>query len=123
CILAIGIPLNKVVMSSAMVFLALNFVLEGDYKTKISRLFNSTPFLLIAGFFLLHLIGLLWTSNFDYAWHDIRVKLPFFVVPLILIAQPIKNKKHLYYVLTAFVAITVITSLINIILYQDWMDS
>lgn len=123
CILAIGIPLNKVVMSSAMVFLALNFVLEGDYKAKITRLFSSTPFLLITAFFLLHLIGLIWTTNFDYAWHDIRVKLPFFIVPLILIAQPIKIKKHLYYVLIAFIVSTVITSLINIVLYQDWLDS
>ncbi len=123
CILAIGIPLNKVVMSSAMVFLALNFIIEGNYTSKISRLISSRAFLLLSGFFLLHLIGLVWTSNFDYAWHDLKVKLPLIVIPIILIAQPVLNQKHLRSILAAFLFSTLITSLINFVLYHDWIDT
>src|SRR5690606_38289858 len=83
CVLAIGVPLNKVVMSVTMVFLALIFLLEGEYKSKIQRLVSNKAFLLLSTFFLLHIIGLLWTTDTAYAWHDIRVKLPLIIIPII----------------------------------------
>lgn len=123
CVLAIGVPLNKVVMSITMMFLALIFLLEGGYKEKIQRLISNKAFVLLLCFFLLHIIGLLWTSNFSYAWHDIRVKLPLIIIPIIIIGNPPKNEKHLAYILIAFVTSTFISSIINFVLYQNWIGS
>jgi len=123
CILAIGVPLNKVVMSVTMLFLALNFLLEGEYKLKIQRLITNKAFVLLSLFFLLHIIGLIWTSNFDYALHDIKVKLPLIIIPIIIIGKPPKNEKHLHYILIAFVASTFLSSVINFSMYQQWIGS
>lgn len=123
CVLAIGVPLNKVVMSVTMMFLALIFLLEGEYKSKIQRLVSNKSFLLLAAFFLLHIIGLLWTTDTAYAWHDIRVKLPLIIIPIIIIAKPPKNVQHINYILLAFIASTFITSIINFAFYQNWVGS
>ena len=34
--------------------------------------------------FLLHLIGCLWTSDFDYAIKDLTIKLPLLILPIII---------------------------------------
>lgn len=123
CVLAIGVPLNKVVMSVTMMFLALIFLLDGEYKSKIQRLITNKAFLLLSAFFLLHIVGLLWTTDTAYAWHDIRVKLPLIIIPIIIIAKPPKNSKHVAYILIAFIASTLITSLINFAFYQNWIGN
>lgn len=123
CVLAIGVPINKIVMSLAMIFLSLNFIVEGEYKSKWQRLKTNRLFLLLALFFLLHIIGLLWTTNFNYALNDIRVKIPLLVIPLIIIAKPPLNAKHVVYILIAFVASTFISSFINVAFYQGWIGN
>ncbi len=119
CVLAIGVPINKIVMSLAMMFLALNFLLEGEYKTKWRRLISNKAFILLALFFVLHFIGFIWSSNMEYAWNDIRVKLPLLVIPLIIIAKPPANSKHINYILIAFVASTFFSSAINVLFYEN----
>lgn len=123
CVLAFGVPLNKVVMSVTMMFLALIFLLEGEYKSKIKRLVSNKAFLLLSAFFLLHIIGLLWTTDTAYAWHDIKVKLPIIIIPIIIIAKPPKNSQHLAYILIAFIASTFITSVLNFAFYQNWIGN
>ena len=123
CVLALGVPINKIVMSLAMIFLALNFLLEGEFKTKWQNLVSNKSFLFVFAFFVLHLVGILWSDNIDYAFHDIRVKIPILVIPLIIIAKPPKNINHLNAVLIAFIASTLISSLINFMMYQSWIGN
>ena len=123
CVLAIGVPINKIVMSLAMMFLALNFILEGEFKQKWKNLISNKAFLFLAFFFLLHFVGLFWTNNMEYAWNDIRIKIPLLVIPLIIVAKPPANSKHITYILTAFIASTFISSVINFILYNGWVGN
>ena len=54
-----------------------------------------------------------------YAWNDIRVKLPLLVIPLIIIAKPPANSKHINYILIAFIASTFFSSVINVLFYEN----
>lgn len=123
CALAIGVPINKIAMSLAMMILALNFLLEGEYKSKWKNLISNKAFLLLALFFILHFVGLLWTNNIEYAWNDIRIKIPLLVIPLIIVAKPPANSKHITFVLISFIVSTFISSLINFIFYQGWVGN
>ena len=123
CMLAFGVPINKIVMSLAMMFLSLNFLLEGEYKSKWQKLISNKSFLLIASFFILHFVGVLWSNNLEYAWNDIRVKLPLLVIPLIIVAKPPENLKHINYILIAFLASTFISSIINVVFYEGWIGA
>ncbi|OFZ10707.1 MAG: hypothetical protein A3D92_15920 [Bacteroidetes bacterium RIFCSPHIGHO2_02_FULL_44_7] len=121
--LAFGIPLNKVVMSISMLFLALNFLLEGNFKDAWQRLKSNVTGWFIFGFLALHLIAFLWTSNLEYGLHDLRVKLPLLVIPLILIARPLKARKDLHLVLLSFMGSTLLVSLVNFAMYQHWIGN
>ena len=64
---------------------------------------------MLALFYLMHIIGLLYTADFQYAMKDLRVKLPILVMPLILSSMPPLDRKRfdfvmLVYVLSVFVA-------------------
>ena len=80
-----------------------------DFRHKLSRFWHNTPAVLLVAFYLLHVLGLLWTSDFEYALKDLRVKLPILVMPLVLASmEPLDRKRFnlvmLVYVLSVFVA-------------------
>ncbi|MBR4561258.1 MAG: O-antigen ligase family protein [Bacteroidales bacterium] len=80
-----------------------------DFRYKLSRFWHNTPAVLLVAFYLLHVVGLLWTSDFEYALKDLRVKLPILVMPFVLSSmEPLDRKRFnlvmLVYVLSVFVA-------------------
>lgn len=111
-ILAVGLPLSKVLMSIGTIWLAANLLLKYDYKNNWKRWKDSYVFWFVVGLFVLHVIGLSYTQDFNYAFRDINAKLPLFVVPISLIGFPI-DKKFKPYILYGFLISLLITSLIN----------
>lgn len=80
-----------------------------DFRHKLKRFWSNKAAVLLVVFYLMHVVGLLWTSDFQYAWKDLRVKLPILVMPFILSSmEPLDRKRFdlvmLVYVLSVFVA-------------------
>lgn len=121
CGIAFGIPLNKVVMSISMMFIVLNLLLEADFRTYWNNLKSNNVYLLALGFFLLHIIGLIGSTNMDFALHDLNGKLPLLVIPTILAAKPVSNKTHLKIILGVFSGTVIFLSLLNFALYNHWI--
>jgi hypothetical protein len=119
--LAVGIPLNKVVMSVSMMFLGLNFFLEGKFIERWNLLKASKLYWIITGFFAIHFIAFLWSSNMDYALHDIKVKLPLFVITTLIASNDPLNRKELGVILSSFMITALLVSIINFLLYQNWI--
>ncbi len=117
--IAIGIPLNKVVMSIGMMFVVLNLILEGNFKNYYQNLKTNKAYLFILGFFLLHVFSILWSSNFEYYIDDLRVKLPLLVLPTVIVAKPILKDLHIKIILWCFTISTLLISLINFLSYQQ----
>ncbi len=65
-----------------IVFLFLNWIAEGKYSEKLLFL-KSKYLLLFISYYLMYLIGMIWTNNQDSGWFDLEVKLPFLIFPLI----------------------------------------
>ena len=85
------------------------------FKSKLTRFWHNKAAVLLVAFYLMHVVGLLWTTDFQYALKDLRVKLPILVLPLILSGmEPLDRKRFdfvmLVYVLSTFVA-TVFSSI------------
>lgn len=112
-VLAVGIPVSKVVMSIGTLLLALNFLLNADFKNYWERCKKNLVFWFVFIMLLLHLVGLTYTSDFSFALRDMNTKLPFFAIPIILIAYPIKER-FLNYVFYGFLLSLLITSIVNI---------
>lgn len=111
-ILAVGLPLNKVVMSIGTIWLAANLLLKGDFKTYWTNWKKQPVSWFIAGIFLIHIVGLFYSSDLGYAFRDIKTKLPLLVIPLALIGFPLM-KQHIHLVLKGFLVSLLITSIIN----------
>lgn len=123
CGIALGIPFNKVVMSVSMMFIVLNLLLEADFKSYWKNISSNRIYLLVFLFIGLHILGILWSSNLDSAFHDLRVKLPLLIIPTVLISKPIVKRKYLHIILGTFIVSTLIISLINFLLYQQWIGN
>ena len=88
---------------------------HSDFKSKLSRFWHNKAAVLLVAFYLMHVVGLLWTSDFQYAMKDLRVKLPILVLPFVMSSmEPLDRKRFnqvmLVYVLSVFIA-TVFSSL------------
>lgn len=123
CVLAIGLPTSKVILSLGMMLLVLNLLLEGSFASYWREIKKNKFFHILALYWSLHLIGLLWTSDFEYASNDLRIKLSLLVIPLILTVKPIRSHDHYRMILLFFVATLCVTSLYNFASYQHWIGS
>lgn len=123
CGLAFGIPMNKVVMSISMVFLGLNFFLEAKFIERWKNLKVNRAYWILFAFFAFHVIGVLWSTDIDYALHDLRVKAPIFVIPTLIVAHPITNRSDLNLILSSFTLSVLMVSFINYGMYQHWFGN
>ena len=131
---AVGLTLSPFLMGMSQFWLALVWLIDGvvgnrdenvipcggsageggiyfrhDFKSKFSRFFHNKAAVLLVAFYLMHVVGLLWTSDFQYALKDLRVKLPILVMPFVLSSmEPLDRKRFnivmLIYVLSVFIA-------------------
>jgi len=122
CGIAIGLPLNKVVLSISLMVGLLNLIIEANFRTYWKNLKESKTTWLIGSFWLLHVVGLLWTSELNFGFSDIRIKLPLIVIPLISTCKPILEKKEINVVFLSFISSLVFTSFYNYFSYIGLID-
>lgn len=117
--LCAAIPLSKGLMSVSMMVLFLNVLLEGNYKTVLNHYRGNRLLYLILAFFGIHLVALLWTGDQAAGWNDIRVKLPFLFIPLIIFSRPLRVDQF-NLLISLFIATLAVSTLINFTTYQFW---
>jgi len=116
-VLAVGIPLSNFLMSISQLILTANFIYDKNFFNKIKTFFKNKAALAFFSFFLIHLIGLVYTSDFNYALKDLRTKLPVLVLPLIISTSATIDKKHFYLILHLFVISVLLGTFGNIYIY------
>ena len=84
-----------------------NWILELDFQRKWKNLKENKFVWILLSLIFLHLIGLLWTSDFSYGFRDIEKKLPLLLLPVIFASSKKIEKKELYgllgiYLITLF---------------------
>jgi hypothetical protein len=103
-----SIPLSNYFMSLAQWLLVANFFIDYNLKAKLKRLWNNKAALIIIGIFVMHVVGMIWTSDIQYALKDIRIKLPLLILPFILAAEsPLSSKGFRLILFTHALAVTV----------------
>jgi hypothetical protein len=84
---------------------------------KFIAFFRNKPAMAIASLLFLHVIGLVYTTDFNYAMKDLRTKLPIFILPLFIATGPRISTKVFYWILGAFIAAVVGGSIYRLILF------
>jgi len=130
-LLAVSLPLSIFLMSVAQFGLIINWVLQGLFfdERKESIWFKFKIFLTnktalaFTLIFLLHIIGLLYTSlthdTLHYALKDLRIKLPLLLLPLIISTTAPVSKKELKTILLLFVCAVCIATFISTYYYLN----
>ena len=102
-----SLPLSKFTMSVAQFILVGNWLLDARVLDKFRAFFRNRAAMVIVSIWVLHVIGLLWTQNFEYAAKDLRIKLPILALPIILSTSPPVGKKYFRHLLVLFIAANV----------------
>jgi hypothetical protein len=82
---------------------------------------ENMPAIIFSSLYLLHLLGLLFTVDFDYALKDLRIKLPLLVLPVILSVSEALDWKKFRILMLFFIASVIAGTLIStyILLTRD----
>lgn len=130
---AVGLTLSPFLMGMSQFWLVLVWLVDaltppfkgaGGIKTKLSRFWHNKAAVLLVAFYLMHVVGLLWTSDFEYALKDLRVKLPILVMPFVLSSMPPLDRKRFDFVMLVYVLSVFIATLFSSISYwrHDYED-
>ncbi|MDY0343169.1 MAG: O-antigen ligase family protein [Lentimicrobium sp.] len=128
-LLAVSIPLSEFGMSVAQFLLLIFWTFDGADITihsgnqrpawrktvvfimntgrnlgeKFRSFFNNPAALVVVSFYLLHVVGLIYTTDWQYALKDLRIKLPLLALPVIFSTSPTFNNKQFKLILIFFV--------------------
>jgi hypothetical protein len=116
-IMAIGLPVSEFLMSISIFVLAGAWLFNGPKKSQWQAFKNNKIAWITFLIFFIDIIGLLNTSDFDYARSDLRIKLPLLLVP-VFIAPAKFSKKEITAILAVFVGSTLVGTFICFFNYQ-----
>ena len=107
-LMLIALPLSKFLMSVSQFWLVAVWLLDKDILNKWRRFFRSPTAMLLVSLYLLYVVGLLWTTDFDYALKDLRTKLPLLALPVIISTSPRVSRSLFYWLMLLFIAANVV---------------
>lgn len=83
---------------------------------KFKRFFSSDnlPAVVFSSLYLLHIVGLIHTVDFDYALKDLRIKLPILLLPLIFSTMPTLDRTQFRRLMIIFISAVLLATFISI---------
>ena len=96
-LIVIGLPFSLALISIGEMLLAANFIIEGRWKERLAILKKTKSIWLFIGLYLMHVVGLLWTTDLSFAINDLRIKLPLLIFPIVIpLSQRLSRKEFLW---------------------------
>ncbi len=80
-------------VSVCIIFLLLNWLVEGDFRNKFKGIKHRNFLILFVAFYLLHLVGMCWTENQASGWFDLEVKLSLLIFPFVFSTRPFRKEQ------------------------------
>lgn len=117
-ILIVGIAVSNVLMSIGAIWIISNWLIEAKFSEYGQRLKRSPELILILVFLGYSILTIIWSDDFWYAFHDIRIKLPLLAIPLALGSGLPLDRRIFHFLLFLFIGIVALTSIINFIWFN-----
>ena len=100
-----GLVFSKLAISLSQFILLGLWIYDRNFKTKLQRLKEDTPSLIFLSVYVFFLIGMIWSTDWNYGFHDLRVKLPILITPFVIATFKPITIKELNFLLLSFVII------------------
>ncbi|MGB0881403.1 MAG: O-antigen ligase family protein [Vicingaceae bacterium] len=107
--IAIGLSLSKPLISLGLFALFVVWLIDGNIPGKIKAFLANKTAVIISSIYLISVLGLIHTSNFDYAFDDLRRKITILALPILITGFKPITKKELHFLLQLF-TVSVLTS-------------
>jgi len=117
-LLIIGLPFSRAMISIGEVGMLIAWLFDKRVGEKFKVFLQSKPALAFTSIYFMHLVGLLYTSNFDYALFDLRTKLPLLLFPMIFVSSPPLKTSELRNFLLLFAAAATASISYSLFLFQ-----
>lgn len=102
-LVAFSLPLNNVGVSVGIIGLVVNWLVESRLRPFPRFSKEMAPLFFFLGIYGLGVVGLAFTSDFSWAFHDLRIKLPLLLLPLVFFFSDSLSAKELRIILIALV--------------------
>ena len=115
--LAFLIPLTVALANLIIVIIVLLWIFSGDYKKKYNEIINSKLMIASLVFYLVHVIGMLWTEDFQWGLHILHKMWYFLLLWPVLFT--IVSKEYTKYYIYAFLLAMAFTEILS---YLIWFE-
>ncbi|MGP8217137.1 MAG: O-antigen ligase family protein [Bacteroidia bacterium] len=116
CLIAFAIGCYIMAAPALIVLYSVAWLLEGDFKRKGNAILKNRYVWLFVSFYMLHVLGMIFTSNFDAGLFNLQVKLSLLVFPLLLVSGEQPGFKKQKQFMCSFITGCSINGLICIII-------
>ncbi len=89
---------------------------------KFKNVIKRKSILIFVSIFFVHVIWLINTTNFAYAFHDLKIKLPLLVLPIIYGTTPKIKFNEFKAILLIFVASVIVSTWVTTVVMLGWTD-
>lgn len=113
CLFLLSLAFSRFLLTVSLIILALNWLLEANFKERFSIFFNDKPAVILTAIFGLSLVGVFWAQNPLNAFVALQHKLPTLLLPIIIVTSKPLSERDLKLVLLTFFGSVVAVSLIG----------
>lgn len=125
-LLPVGLLFGEVPTSVAEIIVFTLWLLTNEWKNKLQLLVHNKYFWILSSLYFIHIVGLFYTSDFNYALNDLRIKIPVLLFPIIFFSVDFIKPQHIILFLKWFIIVTFINLLylwINKQFNNDLLDT
>lgn len=121
-VLIFGISLSPFLTSLGQFILAINWILEGAFIKKAKVINVRKGIIAFIVLYFVHVIWLFNTVNYDYALHDLKVKLPLLLLPIVLGTSEPLHKKEYNLILNGILMSVFIAALVQLYVFLGFTN-
>lgn len=118
-LIAIGLPLSRILMSVGTILLIAGWLLQGNYGPRLRQFVSDPIGLVFTVYVLVFFLGLVWSSNLDAGLTEVKIQLPILAVPLVLFTSKLPDRKRVQQIFLLFVTACILGILIGILKYTQ----
>jgi MFS family permease len=82
--IAVSLPLSIYTLTLSQMLILANWLVEARFSEKWERFRKNRALWIFLSLYLVHAIALFWSANGAYSYKDMRVKVPLFLIPLVI---------------------------------------
>lgn len=112
-LLAVSLPLSPFLLSLSQFVLLGNWLLEGNFSGKWDVLKSRRSIWAFLVIYVIHLLGMIYSTDYSYGFHDLKIKLPLLVLPIIMGTSKAFGYKKFRAILLFFCGAVILSTLLS----------